>query len=177
MDQGTDKDGLRGRTVIPTTPEHRAHAIQLGYWVRNRGRCKNPYPFDINDPRSLTSPHEFVRGFQIASSGVKTAVEYCWTCGAKQTISKHDLRPVFDLCFRDNTSAEMCVICGSGAGVERHHWAPREFFGPDSESWPQSYLCRSHHQQWHATMNAAVPIPHETRWGGHLFPTEGQVIR
>jgi hypothetical protein len=40
-----------------------------------------------------------------------------------------------------------CARCGA-RGTQLHHWAPKELFG-DAEQWPQSYLCRIHHQEWH----------------------------
>lgn len=40
-----------------------------------------------------------------------------------------------------------CVRCGA-RGTQLHHWAPKELF-EDAEQWPQSYLCRLHHQEWH----------------------------
>lgn len=33
--------------------------------------------------------------------------------------------------------------------VELHHWAPTHIFGRASDDWPQGYLCRYHHNQWH----------------------------
>lgn len=43
-----------------------------------------------------------------------------------------------------------CARCGA-RGTQLHHWAPKELF-EDAEAWPQSYLCRKHHQEWHATV-------------------------
>lgn len=40
-----------------------------------------------------------------------------------------------------------CARCGA-RGTQLHHWAPKELF-EDAEEWPQSYLCRNHHQEWH----------------------------
>lgn len=42
----------------------------------------------------------------------------------------------------------ICEVCGS-AGVELHHWAPRQFFPDDFEKWPKSNLCLKCHQLWH----------------------------
>jgi hypothetical protein len=43
-----------------------------------------------------------------------------------------------------------------GCGVtptEYHHFAPRNTFGPDADSWPCLPLCREHHVGWHQTMD------------------------
>lgn len=40
-----------------------------------------------------------------------------------------------------------CARCG-GRGTQLHHWAPKELF-EDAEDWPQAYLCRIHHKEWH----------------------------
>jgi hypothetical protein len=52
-----------------------------------------------------------------------------------------------------------CAVCGELA-AELHHWAPRSMFGKDeAELWPRSWLCTTHHQQWHNVMRVAVPAP------------------
>lgn len=43
---------------------------------------------------------------------------------------------------------DRCARCGN-RGTERHHWAPRAIFGKECESWPQDYLCKDCHDQWH----------------------------
>lgn len=50
-----------------------------------------------------------------------------------------------------------CEVCGS-FGTERHHWAPKEFFGWEAEFWPTSYICRPCHARWHTTMRRAIPF-------------------
>ena len=44
-----------------------------------------------------------------------------------------------------------CVVC-SQLGVENHHWSPRHLFGDEAERWPQDWLCKEHHDQWHNTV-------------------------
>lgn len=42
-----------------------------------------------------------------------------------------------------------CVRCGA-RDTEAHHWAPKGIFGSDeSNRWPQDYLCKGCHDQWH----------------------------
>lgn len=40
-----------------------------------------------------------------------------------------------------------CIVCGR-LGTELHHFAPQHLF-EDADLWPKSYLCRSHHNEWH----------------------------
>lgn len=44
-----------------------------------------------------------------------------------------------------------CEVCGK-PGTEVHHFAPRHLFGDECEKWPQSNLCKSCHDRWHATV-------------------------
>lgn len=44
---------------------------------------------------------------------------------------------------------ELCAVCGSPF-TELNHWAPRHLFGDECELWPKDYLCKKHHDQWHA---------------------------
>lgn len=41
-----------------------------------------------------------------------------------------------------------CAVCGVRE-AELHHWAPTGIFGEESGKWPQDYLCKKHHDQWH----------------------------
>lgn len=48
-----------------------------------------------------------------------------------------------------------CAKCGS-RGTELHHWAPKAVFGEDSDKWPQDYLCKPCHDEWHEKMSKNV---------------------
>jgi len=50
-----------------------------------------------------------------------------------------------------------CAVCGE-LGTELHHTAPRAIFGEDAEYYPQVYLCKSHHDYWHATITAYYTV-------------------
>lgn len=42
-----------------------------------------------------------------------------------------------------------CSRCGN-RGAESHHWAPTGIFGSEEASkWPQDYLCKRCHDEWH----------------------------
>jgi hypothetical protein len=49
-----------------------------------------------------------------------------------------------------------CEVCGDLAEIELHHWGPRALFGDAADLWPTSYLCRSCHVIWHATIATAA---------------------
>ena len=38
-------------------------------------------------------------------------------------------------------------------GTEWHHFAPRNTFTDDADSWPVLPLCRPHHVEWHTRMD------------------------
>ena len=44
---------------------------------------------------------------------------------------------------------EICAVCGNPY-TELHHFAPRHLFGNDADNWPMAYLCKKHHDLWHA---------------------------
>jgi hypothetical protein len=48
--------------------------------------------------------------------------------------------------------SQACAVKGcSQPGEDLHHWAPKCLFGSDlADLWPKSYLCPSHHSEWHA---------------------------
>lgn len=47
-----------------------------------------------------------------------------------------------------------CAVEGcTQVGVENNHWAPKEIWGKrESDKWPQSRLCKPHHDEWHRKM-------------------------
>lgn len=49
-----------------------------------------------------------------------------------------------------------CARCGS-RNTEVHHWAPKGLFGEaEAENWPQAYLCKDCHDQWHRMVTPAL---------------------
>lgn len=50
--------------------------------------------------------------------------------------------------IRMNASTARCAKCGSRK-CERHHWMPRAFVGSNCDDWPQDYLCKECHDEWH----------------------------
>lgn len=58
--------------------------------------------------------------------------------------------------FMDYTSnSPPCYVCGRTDGTELHHFAPQHIF-PDAHKWPQEYLCKKHHDEWHVMMAAHI---------------------
>lgn len=52
--------------------------------------------------------------------------------------------------YYDRSKQEQCSVKGcTNLGAENHHWAPKHIFGDECELWPQSSLCREHHDLWH----------------------------
>lgn len=50
-------------------------------------------------------------------------------------------------------TALQCQRCESTEQVERHHWAPRQFFA-DADKWGTAPLCRKCHREWHKVMTS-----------------------
>lgn len=108
---------------------------------------------------ACNQPARLVKGY--ASNG---ALRVWWHCDA---CDKNAVRPGFcvklagspdslPLMYDYRTTAEPCVVCGSTAGTEYHHFAPRHIFGDDADKWPGAYLCRICHMLWHKTMTVHV---------------------
>ena len=47
--------------------------------------------------------------------------------------------------YRDQN--RICFVCGE-PNCQLHHYAPRHLFD-NADSWPTSYLCQKHHDEWH----------------------------
>lgn len=121
-------------------------------------------------------PHTAViTGYLRQANGHDKAQRQCLHCGWREDLRRNDTTPVLDVCLRDNTTGRHasppCERCGA-SGTELHHWAPRAVFN-DADEWPTSWLCTTHHAQWHAAMRAAggVSLPADRRigidtWGG-----------
>lgn len=94
----------------------------------------------------------------ITSSGVSQIFWLCPFCNCSvskksQFIPHEEIKKdginIDDIPVKNNYSGSaLCAVCGSPY-AELHHWAPRYLFPDDSGLWPQSYLCRMHHEQWH----------------------------
>ncbi len=50
-----------------------------------------------------------------------------------------------------------CAVCGD-RGTENHHWAPRGIFGQECEKWPQDWLCKRHHDEWHVLVTPSLVL-------------------
>jgi hypothetical protein len=52
------------------------------------------------------------------------------------------------------TSYSRCSYRGcEDAGIDNHHFAPRNVFGKIADNYPVMPLCREHHTYWHSRMN------------------------
>ncbi len=56
--------------------------------------------------------------------------------------------------YGDLSSYPPCSYTGcTTPGVDRHHFAPYNTFGPDADNWPVMPLCQEHHREWHGRMS------------------------
>jgi hypothetical protein len=67
----------------------------------------------------------------------------------------------------DPAEYDECTVEGCTTdGVEMHHFAPRNVFGStEADRWPYLPLCRTHHVEWHRTMDGY-------RWNASRGPAE-----
>lgn len=85
----------------------------------------------------------------LTSSGVHVASLRCIVCTRQmKAIGAAKIAPDLPMWADGTTHMPPCERCGSTAGVENHHWAPRHLFN-DADEWPMSWLCRKCHQTWH----------------------------
>lgn len=49
-----------------------------------------------------------------------------------------------------------CGHCRRFTIVENHHYAPRQNFGAECESWIQGPLCDDCHREWHEKMGQPI---------------------
>lgn len=63
--------------------------------------------------------------------------------------SRLDADTLEALPMRRYSMCQRCAVCGK-RGAQLHHWSPRAIFGRDeAEQWPQDWLCKEHHDEWH----------------------------
>jgi len=69
-----------------------------------------------------------------------------WKVWGIQRIEFTDIRPA--------GTYDPCVVMGcTQPGREEHHFAPRNTFLDDADSWPILPLCPEHHREWHRRMD------------------------
>ena len=172
---------LQPHTVVPRTLllcslavlTDSAEARQERSWLKDGGAMQYVHANRFCQRCERRVNARLVRN--ITQSGVSQVYWYC-TFG-QHTISKPgtDFIPhekikgagydPDDLPVVNNYSGrELCAVCGSPF-TELNHWAPRHLFGDEAERLPKDYLCKKHHDIWHATVT-----PNMTKVGsnGHL---------
>lgn len=142
---------LEQRGVTPQDDAHR-------YWV---GRLRQWQAF-AQQVQSLDCSECVVEtsvelNKTIAANGATAISARCFACGAdirgkgkwisQKIIPQAVLKKLLVLNdYRGDNPP--CAVCGT-VGTELHHWAPRELFPDTCEDWPKSYLCDTHHKEWH----------------------------
>jgi len=105
--------------------------------------------------------HNVMPARQRNSNGAFHILQWCFDCNrcaspktiyiSKALIPGWEVLPIV-VDYLDQ--APPCEVCGSLAGTELHHWAPRHIFGDRAEQYPKSWLCKACHDEWHRTMAA-----------------------
>jgi hypothetical protein len=134
--------------------------------------CPTAHPF--HDGHGFSpGADSLLLGVMVKSNGARVFQLWCPDCHVRVDLSGRQARAldrpaVWEYHWTPNPP---CSYQGCGrTDTERHHWAPVNTFGwDDAEHWPQSWLCRDHHRQWHRQMTGY-------RWmnrGGRVPAGEG----
>jgi len=96
-----------------------------------------------------------LNGYIVVRNGAHQPKSFCVYCGSVWGVTKGSTILDIELENRvDSAFVHPCARCGSAAGAEMHHWAPRAVFA-DADWWPVDYLCRECHRFWHQAMRRA----------------------
>lgn len=102
-------------------------------------------------------------GFVVFGDGTRHLVEWCPACESKRSewLPKKSLAELridpasVPVVLDYRLDANPCDVCGSTGGTQLHHWAPQSLesdFGAEYKRWPTAWLCRAHHDLWHASV-------------------------
>jgi hypothetical protein len=125
-------------------------------------QCSNPHSQRITKWKWSIHPSNTL-GVIIQANGVRKYIVQCPECEtslgtpSKDIVAELVRRGYEPVVLRVNPPMEYgpcsyrdCVE----PGIDMHHWAPRNVFGCwDCDNWPVSYLCKSHHSEWHSRMD------------------------
>lgn len=130
-------------------------------WINLNGYCDGPHPEKLNGTWRYPLGRTAIRKF-IKSNGVTTYELVCTTngcrfktsaipsAGAQRLIGK---LPMVDA-RHTSASTHTCGYLGcDSTEIEWHHYAPRNTFGYEADSYPCLPLCRAHHRHWHQMMD------------------------
>jgi hypothetical protein len=101
--------------------------------------------------------HHIIIGYMRVNDGALHPGTRCLRCGLGDFPPIPKGGDLWEVCVRDYQAmfaSDPCARCGSTAGAQLHHWAPRAIFD-DADLWPMSYLCPPCHRIWHTAMRAA----------------------
>lgn len=111
------------------------------------------YPWTLGGPQEQTEIIKHRRGIQV--------VRRCLNCNTRS--GAIPMQAVWEWIDRLGTpvirygnlaSYPPCSYTECTApGVDLHHFAPSNTFGPDADNWPVMPLCGEHHREWHRRMS------------------------
>lgn len=122
------------------------------------------------DPRTIEGPQHgsVVRNLLNAD---RAQVWFLCSCGGKSDYLNAEERSQVAVTLIDDRRCQACLGDGCEecsrrcevfgcdtpwAVVELHHNAPVSIFGNEANWWPQSYLCRRHHEEWHERTQCGI---------------------
>lgn len=128
-------------------------------WDR-RANC--PAQHSVSNGHTWTRGENEALGVIICADGRPMYKLRCRVCGTAGTpvstrlLAAWGLGPA-DLEWEQRNEPrryDPCVVANCGVTpTEYHHFAPRNTFGDEADSWPYLPLCRAHHVEWHTRMD------------------------
>lgn len=108
-------------------------------------KCRTCYTVEITIGKTVMGSGEFHIGAVCPNCGHNLKGKGVWI---KQDKIPFEIMESLPTLSDYSLDLPPCAVCGE-RGVQLHHWAPKELFPETFEEWPQSYLCKKHHDEWH----------------------------
>lgn len=130
------------------------------YALDRRASCTAQH--STSDGHTWTRGEDEALGVIICADGRPMYKMLCRRCETKSSPVSTKLLDAWSLTpddiewqqLNEARQYEPCVVARcETTPTEYHHFAPRNTFGPDADSWPYLPLCRTHHVEWHERMD------------------------
>lgn len=122
-------------------------------------KCNEEMRFTLFIEWFVNGSHHYSWHCNECDTRLMTSGAGCWvdnsTVESRLTPEQAALLPRVNPVF-----TQRCVVCGDRA-TENHHWAPRGIFGKECEKWPQDWLCKRHHDEWHQRVTPQLVNPND----------------
>lgn len=150
--------------TAPKSIHTRGQATPFGWLPAPKASDACPERHARKDPgtRRWDTGSSSTLGYIVQGNGTISYRFTCGTCGTRSSAVPvkvatwliNNGTPVSCTQVNEPLDYPGCTVAGcTDDGVDQHHFAPRNTFGSDAESWPVMPLCRRHHVEWHQRMD------------------------